>query len=448
MEHKTVHIIGAGLAGSEAALQLARAGVSVKLYEMRPGLNTPAHKTSLPAELVCSNSLKGTGTTSAHGLLKKELEIYDSALIPLAYEARVAAGESLTVDREKFSMLVDGAIKAEPNIEFLREEVTSLDPKQYTLVATGPLTSETLAKKLSNLLGSQHLAFFDSIAPVVEADSINMEAAYEKNRWEKGESPDFINCPLNKEQYEDFVNALREADTVEAKPFEKGQLFEGCLPLEEMARRGVETLRFGPMRPIGLKHPETGEMPHAVIQLRAENEHKTLYNLVGCQTRLKWGTQKEIFSKVPALANAQYARLGAMHRNTFINSPEKLNSYLNMPGTKLFFAGQITGAEGYTEAIATGFYGAMNILAHLHGDKIDWPEFSCLASLCRHLSFPNPEFQPMNFNFGLLPQLEKAPKKQKKALKSEKCLLEAQKFADFQLKASRDNWKRNTSIKV
>jgi methylenetetrahydrofolate--tRNA-(uracil-5-)-methyltransferase len=415
----SVLVIGGGLAGSEAALQLADAGHEVELREMRPQVSTPAHKTADFAELVCSNSFKGLALTSAHGLLKEEISRFGSKLLPLAYAARVPAGESLAIDREAFSAKVREALEARPNIRILREEVTDLDPDRWTILATGPLTSENLAQRLFALTaeigGGERLYFFDSIAPVVMADSLEEEHVFSKNRWDKGEAPDFLNVPLNRDEYYEFVEALVAADTVEAKPFEKGQLFEGCLPIEEMARRGKDTLRFGPMRPVGLRDPRTDKNPFAVIQLRAENAHKTLYNLVGFQTRLKWGTQKDILTRIPGLRQAQFARFGAMHRNTFLDAPKVLEPTLRLRGTKIFCAGQITGAEGYTEALSTGFYAASCLNAALRGDTdYRWPEGTCVRALTDHLTHPNPDFQPMNFNFGLLPSDPSWHKKQRK----------------------------------
>jgi methylenetetrahydrofolate--tRNA-(uracil-5-)-methyltransferase len=436
-----IKVIGGGLSGCESALQLADAGLDVELWEMRPRMTTPAHKTGNLAELVCSNSFKGLGFTSAHGLFKEELRLMGSRLLALAMESRVPAGESLAIDREMFSAAVEKAIANHPRIRMRREEAGELDPEQLTLVATGPLSSDRLTKSLFSLIGTERLYFFDSIAPVVEFDSLDMEQAFSKNRWEKGQEngqePDFINCPLDKETYFAFVEALRAADTVEPKPFEKGQLFEGCLPVEEMARRGPETLRYGPMRPIGLRHPVTGKTPFAVIQLRAENRQRSLYNLVGFQTRLKWGTQKQIFSLVPALKNAAFARFGAMHRNTFLNSPQVLEPSLRIKNTRIFCAGQLTGAEGYTEAIGTGMYASSMVLAHLRGEEaFVWPEASCLGALTRHLTDPNPDFQPMNFNFGLLPNVETAAKKDKKGAQVDLCLKALQGFQPFPERAS------------
>jgi methylenetetrahydrofolate--tRNA-(uracil-5-)-methyltransferase len=313
-------------------------------------------------------------------------------------------------------------VEKHPRIRLRREEIRALDPEAWTLIATGPLTSEALAQSLFALIGTTRLFFFDSIAPVVMADSLEEEFLFAKNRWDKGEAPDFLNCPLDKEAYYGFVEALVAADTVEAKPFEKRQLFEGCLPVEEMARRGPDTLRHGPMRPIGLHHPSTGKRPFGVIQLRAENRQKTLYNLVGFQTRLKWGTQKEILTRIPGLLQANFARFGAMHRNTFLDSPKALEPTLRIRGTKIFCAGQLTGAEGYTEALSTGLYAASCLHAAIRGLSAPaWPKETCIGALTAHLTSPTDDFQPMNFTFGLLPVNAEWPKKQRKERQIEAC---------------------------
>ncbi|NLB64335.1 MAG: methylenetetrahydrofolate--tRNA-(uracil(54)-C(5))-methyltransferase (FADH(2)-oxidizing) TrmFO [Fibrobacter sp.] len=430
---RRIKVIGGGLAGSEAALQLASRGFSVDLYEMRGVQGTPAHQSTDLAELVCSNSFKGLGLTSAHGLFKNELQKLGAFLMEAAFATRVPAGESLTVNRQEFAQLITKKITEHPLITLHREEVTSLEDDRPTLVASGPLSSDKLAQDLFSRLGTEKLHFFDAIAPVVEFDSINMEHAYFRNRWDKGESADFINCPLDKETYELIVEKLRNADAVEPKPFEKKELFEGCLPIEEMARRGIDTLRFGPLRPVGLgDNPETGRRWHAVIQLRKENTQGTLYNMVGFQTRLRWGTQKEIFSLIPALKNAEYARMGAMHRNTFIDSPNLLDNHLKLKQKHpdlppIWFAGQITGAEGYTEAVATGYYAAWNMAHSLtRKDVPAFPEESCLKSLVNHLTAPNADFQPMNFNYGLLPRIPEARKSQRKEMMAQR----AQKTVD------------------
>ncbi|MDR3000959.1 MAG: methylenetetrahydrofolate--tRNA-(uracil(54)-C(5))-methyltransferase (FADH(2)-oxidizing) TrmFO [Fibromonadaceae bacterium] len=412
-----VRVIGGGLAGCEAALQLACRGFEVDLYEMRKGMGeTPAHKTSDLAELVCSNSFKGTALTSAHGLLKNELKMLGSFLLQAAEKTKVPAGESLTVDRELFSKEVEELVAKSKKITLHPKECVDLISEIPTLVAAGPLCSDALATQIKELTGGKFLRFFDAIAPVIDSDSIDYSQAFAMNRHEKGETADFINCPLDKETYLEFVKRLQEADSVEEKPFEKKELFEGCLPIEEMARRGTDTLRFGPMRPIGLgKH-------YAVIQLRAENRQKTLYNMVGFQTRLKWNTQKEIFRLVPALKNAEFARLGCMHRNTFIESPKLLDPSLKLsnpqsliPNPQIWFAGQITGAEGYTEAIATGWYAAWNMANSLLGkEELLLPHGTCVRALVEAITAPNEDFQPMNFNFGLLPRPERLRKSEKK----------------------------------
>ena len=415
-------VIGGGLSGCEAALQLADAGHEVDLFEMRPAVRTPAHQTGDLAELVCSNSFKGLALTSAHGLLKEELKTMGSKLLPLAFQARVPAGESLALDRAMFSALVRKAVEGNSRIRIRCEEVRDLDPEAWTLLATGPLTSDALAQRLFSLIGSTRLFFFDSIAPVVMADSLEEEFLFAKNRWDKGEAPDFLNCPMGKETYYAFIEALVAADTVETKPFEKGQLFEGCLPIEEMARRGPETLRHGPMRPVGLRDPRSDKNPFAVIQLRAENRQKSLYNLVGFQTRLKWGTQKEIFTRIPGFRQANFVRFGAMHRNTFLDSPRILEPTLRIRGTRIFCAGQITGAEGYTEALSTGLFAASCLNAAVQGmPEPQWPLESCIGALAAHLTSPNTDFQPMNFNFGLLPVQPDWPKKQRKDKQIEAC---------------------------
>ena len=346
---------------------------------MRPQVTTPAHKTGNLAELVCSNSFKGLGFTSAHGLFKEELRLMGSRLLALAMESRVPAGESLAIDRDVFSAAVEKAIATHPRISLRREEAGELDPEQLTLVATGPLSSDSLTQSLFSLIGSERLYFFDSIAPVVEFDSLDMEQAFAKNRWEKGQEK-------ARNRISSIAPWTRKPISPSSKPCarpirwspsrsKRASCSKVACPVEEMARRGPETLRYGPMRPIGLRHPVTGKTPFAVIQLRAENRQRSLYNLVGFQTRLKWGTQKQIFSLVPALKNAAFARFGAMHRNTFLNSPQVLEPSLRIKNTRIFCAGQLTGAEGYTEAIGTGMYASSMILAHLRGDDaFVWPE--------------------------------------------------------------------------
>jgi methylenetetrahydrofolate--tRNA-(uracil-5-)-methyltransferase len=409
MRPEEIQIVGGGLSGCEAALTLSRLGHKVELWEMRPQRATPAHSGDRLAELVCSNSFKGLGMASAHGLAKEELAVLGSALLPIAFASRVAAGESLAIDRDKFSGNVEAAIAAESNIVVRREECVSIDPDRWTLLAPGPLASDALMHALSNLVGGTRLSFFDAIAPIVESDSLDWDHCWKANRWDKGDGADFINCSLDRPTYDAFVEGLRTADAVEPKPFEPKELFEGCLPIEEMARRGPETLRHGPMRPIGLDDPKTGRRPWAVLQLRSENDACTLFNLVGCQTRLKWGEQKRLFGLIPALANAEFVRLGSMHRNSFVESPVVLNRDFSLKASpKVFLAGQITGAEGYTEALATGWYAAQQMHARITTDSDRPLSVDCaLGSLVHFLTNPRPEdapvFQPMNINYGLLP---------------------------------------------
>jgi methylenetetrahydrofolate--tRNA-(uracil-5-)-methyltransferase len=403
-----ITVIGGGLAGCSAALTLARLGHEVDLWEMRPLQQTPAHSTENLAELVCSNSFKGLGLTGAHGLLKEELRRWGSEMIEAAFEARVPAGESLAIDRELFSQAVERRIAAQPRIRLHRGEVTTIDPDAWTIVAAGPLASASLTRHLLEMVGGGRLSFFDAIAPVVTLESLDWDHCWRANRWDKGETTDFINCSLNKEEYHAFVAGLVAADAVEPKPFEPKELFEGCLPIEEMARRGPETLCHGPLRPVGLDDPKTGRWPHAVLQLRSENREGTLFNLVGCQTRLRFGEQKRLFGLIPALKNAEFARLGAMHRNTFLDSPSLLDRDFSLRvSPRTFLAGQITGAEGYTEALATGFHAAVSLHQKLTDSVIPLPEESMLGSLVRFLTTPRgekaPVFQPMNAHFGLLP---------------------------------------------
>lgn len=419
---RRIRVIGGGLAGCEAALQLASRGFLVDLYEMRGARKTPAHHTENLAELVCSNSFKGLALSSAHGLFKEELQSLGSFLLSAAKRACVPAGESLAVDRKQFSAEVESLIEQAPGINLHREEVTTLDfldsPNPTpTLIAAGPLCSDALAGNLFARLGSRRLHFFDAIAPVVDVESVDMNHAFFLNRWEKGDGQDFLNCPMDQNTYEEFVQRLAEADSLEPKPFEKGELFEGCLPVEEMARRGKDTLRFGPMRPVGLGlNTATGKPWHAVLQLRAENRERTLYNMVGFQTRLRHGTQKAIFSMIPALRKAEFVRLGCMHRNTFIEAPAVVDISFRMKNrTPLWFAGQILGAEGYCEAVGTGLYAAMQMAEILlRGRPHPMPPSTCLGALALHLTSPNANFQPMNFNFGLLPKPKNSRKSQRK----------------------------------
>ena len=365
-----VKVIGAGLAGSEAALQLAKRGIKVKLYEMRPNKTTGAHVTQDCAEFVCSNSLGSSDITNASGLLKKEMEMLGGELIKIAYENSVPAGNALAIAREDFSKSVTNKIEENENIEIIREEVNEI-PEGNVIIASGPLTSDNLAKSIQEFTEIEHLHFFDAIAPIVELESINFDKAFWASRYDKGEAS-YINCPMNKEEYEKFYNILINAPRIELHDVDKNaKFFESCLPVEVLASRGVDTLRFGPMKPVGLVDKRTGVENHAVVQLRQDNSAKTLFNLVGFQTNLKWGAQKELIHSIPGLEEANIVRYGVMHRNTFINSPHVLNSTLEAKNRRgLFFAGQITGTEGYTESIATGMFAGINMARRLEGKDL------------------------------------------------------------------------------
>ncbi len=404
-----IAIIGGGLAGSEAALQCARLGVPVTLHEMRPASATPAHRTDRLGELVCSNSFKTTDVENAHGLLKAELERLSSALLEIAYESRIPAGAALGVDRERFAEGVTAAVEAEPLIEVVREERTALDPDEVTVIATGPLTSDGLTRRIEEILGAESLAFYDAISPIVAHDSLVEGEWWAASRYGKG-GADYLNCPLDRDTYERFVDALLEAELYPLKDFERAMFFEGCLPIEEMARRGRDTLRFGPMKPVGLVDPRTGRTPHAVLQLRRENADGTMFNLVGCQTRLRYGDQKRVFGLVPALVQAEFLRHGQVHRNTFLQHPVALDRF-GRPREgwpRLFFAGQLTGVEGYVESIMSGLLAGWNAVRALRGDEpVLPPSDTMIGALYRYLSSADPRgFQPMNANFGLLPSPE------------------------------------------
>ncbi|MBQ8168796.1 methylenetetrahydrofolate--tRNA-(uracil(54)-C(5))-methyltransferase (FADH(2)-oxidizing) TrmFO [bacterium] len=410
-----VTVIGAGLAGSEAALQLAKRGIKVNLYEMRPVKTTGAHKTEKCAEFVCSNSLGSYDCSNASGLLKHEMGLLGGELIKIAYECQVPAGAALAIDRELFSKTVTERIGNDSNITLIREELTEI-PTTPTIIASGPLTSDVMAKKIQEFTESKHLHFFDAIAPIVEKDSIDFNKAFYASRYDKGEAS-YINCPMNKEQYEKFYDILTNAPKIELKEFEKdAKFFESCLPIEVLASRGVDTLRFGPMKPVGLIDKRTGEENYAVVQLRQDNSAKTLYNLVGFQTNLKWGSQKELLQCIPGLENVNIVRYGVMHRNTFINSPKVLNSTVQTrKRSDLFFAGQITGTEGYTESIATGLLVGINMAKYVLGeDLLILPKETMLGALTHYISDEAHEkFQPINSNWGILPPVE-LPKKERK----------------------------------
>lgn len=410
-----INVIGAGLAGSEAALQLAKRGFKVKLYEMRPKKNTGAHKTEKFAEFVCSNSLGASDCSNASGLLKKEMELLGGELINIARECSVPAGNALAIDRELFSETVTQRILQNSNITVIKEEVTEI-PDGYTIMASGPLTSDSLADSIKEFTQSEHLHFFDAIAPIVEKDSIDFDKAFWASRYDKGEAS-YINCPMNKEQYEKFYDILINAPKIELKTFEQNaKFFESCLPIEVLASRGVDTLRFGPMKPVGLIDKRTGEENYAVVQLRQDNSAKTLFNLVGFQTNLKWGSQKELLQSIPGLENVNIVRYGVMHRNTFINSPKVLNASLQTrKRLDLFFAGQLTGTEGYTESIATGLLAGINMARYINGEELlVLPKETMLGALTQYISDENHDkFQPINSNWGIVSPVE-LPKKERK----------------------------------
>lgn len=417
-----VNVIGAGLAGCEAALQLAKRSIEVNLYEMRPVKSTGAHKTDKFAEFVCSNSLGASDCSNASGLLKKEMELLGGELIKIARECAVPAGNALAIDRELFSQTVTEKIKNSPFINVFNEEITSI-PEGYTILASGPLTSDALAQSIKEFTKSEHLHFFDAIAPIVEKDSINFDKAFWASRYDKGEAS-YINCPMNKEEYDKFYNILINAPKIELKDFEKNaKFFESCLPIEVLASRGVDTLRFGPMKPVGLTDKRTGVENYAVVQLRQDNSAKTLFNLVGFQTNLKWPSQKELLQSIPGLENVNIVRYGVMHRNTFINSPKILTPYLQAKTRKdLFFAGQLTGTEGYTESIATGLLAGINMARLLNGESlIELPKETMLGALTHYISDESHDkFQPINSNWGIVPPVELAKKERKnKKLKAE-----------------------------
>jgi methylenetetrahydrofolate--tRNA-(uracil-5-)-methyltransferase len=403
-----VKIIGAGLAGSEAAWQCARRGIPVELFEMRPVRSTPAHQTGDFAELVCSNSLKSDTENTAPWLLKEEMRRAGSLLMEIARECAVPAGHALAVDRTTFAARVTDAISREPLIAVQREEAANVNEDEITIIATGPLTSDTLSHEIARLSGSAHLYFFDSISPIVEADSINMTRVYLAARYDKG-SADYINCPMSKEEYDRFYDALVAAQSVEQRDWEKLNYFEGCLPIEEIARRGRDTLRFGPMKPVGLKDPRTGRMAHAVVQLRQENLRADSYNLVGFQNHLKFGEQARVLRLIPGLEDARFLRYGQIHRNTYINAPTLLSETLQMrEHPRVLFAGQICGVEGYVESIATGLMAGLHAAALITGaEPVAPPRATAFGSLTHYITHADArKFQPANITFDLLPPLQ------------------------------------------
>lgn len=423
MDSFRVKVIGAGLAGCEAALQLAKRGFEVDLYEMRPSKTTGAHTTEKPAEFVCSNSLGSSDVNNASGLLKKEMSLLGSYLIETAKEVQVPAGNALAIDRELFSKRVENLIEQSGKIKLIREEITHIPSDSPVIVASGPLTSDALADDIREFTGSEHLHFFDAIAPIVEKDSIDFDKAFYASRYDKGEAS-YINCPMDKEEYEKFYEILINAPKIELKEFEKNaKFFESCLPVEVLASRGVDTLRYGPMKPVGLVDKRTGKENYAVVQLRQDNKSATMYNLVGFQTNLKWSAQKELLHSIPGLENANILRYGVMHRNTFINSPNLLEPSLQCKKRKdLFFAGQITGTEGYTESIASGMLAGINMARFLsHEEQLILPDVTMLGALMKYITdTEHKHFQPINSNWGIVAELNADRKiKKNKKLKNE-----------------------------
>ena len=430
-----VIVIGGGLAGSEVAYQIAKAGIKVKLYEMKPCKFSPAHSNKNLAEIVCSNSFKSNLHTNACGLLKEELRMLDSLLIKTADENSVPAGQALAVDREKFSEAVTKKLEQMKNVEIIREEVTKLEELVkggIVIVATGPLTSDCLSEQIIKITGKDKLAFYDAAAPIIEKSSINFDIAFFGNRYDQERGKDeeidvwrkrikeqeasYINLPMNKEEYEKFVQELINAEVVELHEFEKREIFEGCMPIEIMAKRGLDTLRFGPLKPVGFTDLRTGRRPYAVVQLRQDNEEGTIYNMVGFQTNLKYGEQKRVFSLIPGLENAEFEKYGVMHRNTFINSSKLLNETYQMQEIpNLYFAGQITGVEGYVESISSGMVAALNAIQNYKGTgkKMIFSKETMIGALASYISTPKDKFEPMNANFGILPSLPEKIKDKK-----------------------------------
>lgn len=436
MEEKFVNVIGAGLAGSEAAWQIANQGVKVKLYEMRPTKKTPAHHTGNFAELVCTNSLRANNLTNAAGLLKEEMRQLDSILMRAADKYSVPAGGALAVDREAFSKAVTEALHNHPNIEVIEAEATEI-PTGITVVATGPLTSPELSQQIKQLSGDQGLYFYDAAAPILEKSSLNMDKIYLKSRYDKGEAA-YLNCPMTKEEFYNFYNELINAEAAELHEFEDSKFFEGCMPIEEMASRGAKTMLFGPLKPVGLEDPKTGKEPFAVVQLRQDNAAGNLYNIVGFQTHLKWGEQKRVFSMIPGLENASFVRYGVMHRNTYLRSPELLEpTYQTKARSDLFFAGQMTGVEGYVESAASGIYAGINAARLVQGkEPIVFPRETMMGSMAHYITHASKNnFQPMNANFGIVPKLkERIRNKQERNLAiSERALATLAEFKETAL---------------
>ncbi len=427
-----ITVVGGGLAGSEATYQIAKRGIKVRLYEMKPNNFSPAHSNNNLAEIVCSNSFKSNLHTNACGLLKEELRNLDSLLIKIADETAVPAGQALAVDREVFSKKVTETLENMENVAIIRQEVgkdglsiENIAKDGIVIIATGPLTSDALSKQILELTGEEDLHFYDAAAPIIFKDSINMNIAFYGNRYEQERAKDedieewkkkqkndgdasYINLPMNKEEYENFWNELVNAEVVELHQFEKREIFEGCMPVEVMAKRGIDTLRYGPLKPMGFTDPRTGYRPYALVQLRQDNKDATIYNIVGFQTNLKFGEQKRVFSMIPGLENAEFAKYGVMHRNTFINSTKLLDRTYQLNKNKnIYFAGQITGVEGYVESISSGLVAGINAVKQLRQEeKIEFSEYTMIGALAQYISTPNEKFQPMNANYGILPELE------------------------------------------
>jgi len=410
-----INVIGAGLAGCEAAWQISKFGIKVRLFEMKPHSYTPAHNYETFGELVSSSYLGFNSIDKATGLLKQEMRLLDSIIIKCADATCIPAGEALAVDREKFSRMLTDIIKLDKNIEVINKEVTEIPDDEITIIATGPLTSPALSRHLKSIIGENYLYFFDAASPIVTYESINMEKVFRGSRYDNS-SGDYINCPMDKEQYELFWNELVNAEVADVKDFEKDLLFEGCMPIESMAKRGIDTLRFGPLRPVGFINPLDGKRPYAVVQLRQDNAENTLYNLVGFQTRLKWGEQKRVFRLIPGLENAEFVRYGVMHKNTYINSPKLLsNTYRLRNRENIFFAGQITGVEGYVESASSGLVAGINAALLFKGkSELAFPPTTAIGALSNYISNENHvNFQPMNINFGIIQGLDHPVKNKK-----------------------------------
>lgn len=437
-KERVVTVIGGGLAGSEAAYQVTRFGLRVRLFEMRPKNPTPAHRTPNLGELVCSNSLKSDSLDNASGILKEEMRRLGSLVIESAEGTRVPAGKALAVDRDRFSECITKKLEGNPLIEIIREEVKEVPTRLNgpVIIATGPLTSESLSEEIRRITGSSHLYFYDSISPIIDAESINQESVFRASRYGRGEEEgDYLNCPLTEDEYNRFVEEILKAEKVETRDFEKALYFESCLPIEVMVERGKDTLRFGPMKPVGLIDPRTGKTPFAVVQLRKENREGTMYNIVGFQTKLKYPEQRRVFRMIPGLENAEFMRYGSVHRNTYINSPRLLNPTLQLKGRDLvFFAGQIVGVEGYVESAAMGLVAGINAaMISMEAKPLIPPPETAIGALIRYITDRGiKDFQPMNINFGLFPPLSKdTPRSYRKKLIAERALCKLSEFNPF-----------------